>query len=472
MYVILLITDLYCDGFLREIFMEKKNIFINDELDVIEQQICNAMIDVNNKEIANIHNEIIAQKQYEDKKIEAYQLLYAKVSNYCGFLVDMHNFETVHVPEEIQREFIDEIFGNQNNLIRSVHEILPYSLLKRKPELIEYIPVQNSQSPLDLLCDKSLSRACEITREATSEATVRAHIGDLVYMQAWLSAIGFSFKEAISEKEVLSYIIQHAESLDHEVDEKLVNQNYKTKLGPHSLATVKRRLGSLSVFLELEKLPNPCRTKEIRLLLNKLTKKYGGSRPAGKAITKDILDDMLEVCGDKLLDLRDKAMLLFAWGSGGRRRSEVAMAEMKDLVRTPEGNFIYNMPKSKTDQDSKGFHVPVKGRVAKSLDDWLIASGVTDGHIFRAIGKGGDIRGGLSPVDINRVVKRRLKQAGYNEKQFGAHSLRSGFVTEAGRKGKHIGDVMQLTTHKSITTVMKYYQAGNIINNSAANLAD
>ena len=81
------------------------------------------------------------------------------------------------------------------------------------------------------------------------------------------------------------------------------------------------------------------------------------------------------------------------------------------------------------------------------------------------------MRGGLSPIDVHRIVRRRIKAAGYDEKSFGAHSLRSGFVTEGGRRGKPLGDIMAMTGHKSVHTAMRYYQVGSIINNSAANLA-
>jgi len=451
----------------NEIFFKEE-----DDIKSYERKILEAKVYVAEKKIAETEAQILEQERYEKVKTEAYQKFYAKVSEYFGFHVNEKNIDETNLPEEIRCEIIDEIFGKQNNLIRSIHSILPYSLLKNKPELEEYIPVQNPQSALESLHDKSTSRAFEIIREDTSENTHRAHMGDIIYFQAWLGAIGFSFKEPISEKEILSFVIQHAEGLDSEIDKKLVDQRYKNKLGPHKLATIKRRIGSLSVFLELSKLPNPCHTKEVKLVLSKLTKKYGSSKPAGKAITKDILDDMIDTCTNKLIDLRDKAVLLFAWGSGGRRRSEVALAEIKDLTKTPDGEFVYKIPESKTDQEGKGFNVPIKGRVAKTLNDWLLASEVKDGAIFRAISKSGQVGVGLSPADINRIVKRRLKKAGYDHTQFGAHSLRSGFVTEAGRKGKPIGDVMQLTTHKSVTTVMRYYQAGNIINNSAANLAD
>jgi|HubBroStandDraft_1064217.scaffolds.fasta_scaffold24778_4 integrase len=446
--------------------------FKDNDIVAYENQILQATIEAEELKIAQAQQ--LHEEQIQDKKLksEIWRKYFDKVSEILGTPVNAKNINNMGLSDESRLEIFDTVFERNNELIRSVHSVLPYSLIKIKPELEDYIPLQKGLSPIQYLNDKSTSRAFEIISEETSENTLRAHNGDIIYWQAWLSAIGFSFKEPISENEILSFAIQHAEGLDKEIDHKLVDQNYKTNLGPHKLSTIKRRIGSLSVFLELAKLPNPCHAKELRLVLAKLTKKYGGSKPNGKAITKDILDDMLETCGDRLIDIRDNAALLFAWGTGGRRRSEVVEAEIKNLTTTPTGEFIYNMPTSKTDQEGKGHHVPIKGRVAKALHDWLQSSQIIDGCIFRAIGKGGEVREGLSAADINRIVKRRLKLAGYDEKQFGAHSLRSGFVTEAGRKNKNIGDVMQLTTHKSITTVMKYYQAGNVINNSAANLAD
>lgn len=102
------------------------------------------------------------------------------------------------------------------------------------------------------------------------------------HWQAWLSGI----LHANNRKG--NHYIQHAEGLDPSVDQKLVDQGYKYQLGPHKLSTIKRRLAILSVFLDNAKWPNPCQNKEIKLLLHKLTKKYGTSKPDGKAITRDI----------------------------------------------------------------------------------------------------------------------------------------------------------------------------------------
>ncbi len=320
---------------------------------------------------------------------------------------------------------------------------------------------------------RSAGRALIIINHSTSEKTAKAYQGDAAYWESWLSAIGFNVGSLITEKEVISFIIQHAEGLDPDIEKQLVEQGHK-KPGHHKLSTIKRRVASLSILFEKTKIiPNPCKSTEVKALLQKLTKKLGGSKPAGKAITKDILSDMLDTCKGKLIDVRDKALLLFAWASGGRRRAEVSSAHIRDLVATSAGDFIYTIPHSKTDQEAKGYPVPVKGKAATALRQWIDAAGIIDGPIFRSINKGGRVgTTALSDVYIHRIVRYRLKNAGYDESKFGAHSIRSGFVTECGRQGKNLGDVMAMTTHRNVATCLKYYQSGNIINNSASNLAD
>lgn len=51
------------------------------------------------------------------------------------------------------------------------------------------------------------------------------------------------------------------------------------------------------------------------------------------AVTAGILAQLLSTCaGDRLVDIRDRAILLTAFASGGRRRSEIANLRVEDLV--------------------------------------------------------------------------------------------------------------------------------------------
>jgi len=376
------------------------------------------------------------------------------------------------LPFDVICKAFDKAFGNEGALIQPSHSFMPFSLIKNR-DLNQYIPAAASYKSalLNALLKDSAVRSLEVVGEYTSENTKRAFNGDIVYWQAWLSAIGFNFNtDRITANILKHFIIQHTEEMNPDVDKVLVEQKYKSKLGTHSLETVKRRIASLSVCLELDKLENPCRDKEIKLLLKRFTAMYGGNGRKKKAITKDILEDMLLTCKGHLINVRDKAILLFAFSSGGRRRCEVANANIYNLTETSEGDYLYNLCESKTNKTGKDDYKPVKGKAAKALRDWLIASGIKEGPIFRSVGKGGDIRGALSGNDVRRIVKKRAKLAGYDENQFSAHSLRRGFVTEAARQGKPIGDIMKLTSHKSVSTAMKYYEAGDVVNNSCSQL--
>jgi integrase len=61
-----------------------------------------------------------------------------------------------------------------------------------------------------------------------------------------------------------------------------------------------------------------------------------GERPRKKtAITLPVLEAMLANCDDSLEEIRDRALLCFGFASGGRRRSEIAAADLRDLRRIP-----------------------------------------------------------------------------------------------------------------------------------------
>lgn len=127
---------------------------------------------------------------------------------------------------------------------------------------------------------------------------------------------------------------------------------------------------------------------------------------------------------------------------------------------------------SKTDQSGRGAALepgkPIMGIAAEALTAWLEASGVREGAIFRQVVRGKATEA-LSAQAIYRMVKQRAKMAGLKG-EFGAHSLRSGFVTEAGNQLVPLGEVMQLTGHKNVATALRYYQTGAAGQSRAANL--
>lgn len=309
--------------------------------------------------------------------------------------------------------------------------------------------------------------------DSTPLNTKRAYSGDLIYWARWFTTAVFSKNRHIKEVNediILQFILEHLGDMPTDVEDELIRLRVKKYKGPHSLATIKRRLTVFTIQCKSAGAPDPCNTPRIKKLLSYAAKK--SKQKQSKAITKGVLENLLETCeGNELIEIRDKALLLFGFSSGGRRRSEISDAMINDLEIDSEGNYVYRLPKSKTDQEGKGNEVPLKGKAAKALKIWLDSSKIVEGKIFRSIKKGGkSIGNSITSVDINRIVKKRCEMAGYDPTLYSAHSLRSGFVTEAGKQGCPIGDVMQMTTHTNVNTVMKYYRAGNIINNKAADL--
>ncbi len=314
-------------------------------------------------------------------------------------------------------------------------------------------------------------RIREILTEGTAENTRKAYQGDIEYFMTWARiALGYDMGFPVPAPVVIRFITDHLKGLDEHTENVLIGMNLKRKPGPHTLNTICRRIASLSAAHEAQKMENPCRTKEVSTLLSKARRasvRQGHVPAKKKALTRDLLELLISTCDDSLIGIRDKALLLFSFASGGRRRSEVASAMMKDLTRV-EGGYVYHLPCSKTDQEGIGNDLPLLGKAALALDEWLRVSGIVDGSLFRAITKAGIIRDSITDKTVNRVVKKRVKMAGLDPKLFGGHSLRSGFVTEAGRQGMNLGDTMALSGHKTVRVALGYHQAGSVINNPAA----
>ena len=186
------------------------------------------------------------------------------------------------------------------------------------------------------------------------------------------------------------------------------------------------------------------------------------------------MQQLLATCDDSLRGLRDRALLLFAWSSGGRRRSEVSNADMQYLKCIGPGQYLYELAFSKTNQsgaDLPDNNKPVLGAAGRALAAWLAASGIREGAIFRRIRKGGHLGEPLQAAAVRAIVKERCALAGI-EGDFSAHSLRSGFVTEAGKRNVPLAETMALTGHQSVATVLGYFRAESVIHNQAAHLMD
>jgi integrase len=96
---------------------------------------------------------------------------------------------------------------------------------------------------------------------------------------------------------------------------------------------------------------------------------------------------------------------------------------------------------------------------------------ITEGQLFRCI-RHDRIVEPLKDDAVRNIVRYRAHLANQPLGKLSAHSLRSGFVTEAGKQGISLGETMAMTGHRSVQTVMGYYQSGELSTSRAARLMD
>jgi len=178
-----------------------------------------------------------------------------------------------------------------------------------------------------------------------------------------------------------------------------------------------------------------------------------------------VLDRLLATCrSDRLVDTRDLAILLLAFASGGRRRSEVArlwveqISEEQAVPGDRQGPDSPTLPcvaiqlgRTKTGIADEAARVLLAGPPVEALREWLERADISKGPIFRAIDRWEAIEErALAPQSLNLIVKWRCAMAGLEAREFFAHGLRSGYLTEAARQGVALPEAMQQSQHRSV----------------------
>lgn len=344
--------------------------------------------------------------------------------------------------------------------------MIPYNSLQ--------IPHKFSQN--SILNTTTIDKIKKIFHEGTPPNTRKSYESDLNYVKSWCMASGFDPNMPYSVDLIAKFIVDHLEGLPDEVENKLIDNGTKRKHGPHGINTINRRVSAISSLHQLMGYPNPCDNKQLSQLLSKSRKKSvrSGWHPHKKAAApREILEKLIKTCEENTpRDIRDRAILLFGWASGGRRRSEISSATYERLIPMKE-EFIYELSITKTSQDGDSGPVPVAGKAAKAMKHWLQYSKIENGPLFRPIDKYGNVTPHeLSAKAISRIVKYRAKLAGLDPDKFGGHSLRSGFMTEAGFQGIALAEAMALSKHKSIQIANNYHQSGYGLKNQAARILD
>ncbi len=285
-----------------------------------------------------------------------------------------------------------------------------------------------------------------LIRDSLSENTRRAYLSDLAHFDNWGGGI------PSTPHTVASYLAAHFNSL--------------------SVATLLRRIASISKAHEARGLPNPARSELVRATLRGIKRARGTAQKEAKPLLRDDLLTVLDAMGNGIKDARDRAILLIGF-AGGFRRSELVELDACDIQHVRQG-VIVHLRRSKTDQEGRGRKVGIPlGRTrwcpVNALETWLSVSGIEQGPIFRSVDRHGRVLAGpLSGEAVSLVVKERVGAAGLNPAGFSGHSLRAGFATSAAQAGISTLKIRQQTGHASDSMLARYIRDCEIFVDNAA----
>jgi site-specific recombinase XerD len=178
---------------------------------------------------------------------------------------------------------------------------------------------------------------------------------------------------------------------------------------------------------------------------------------------------MALAAGNDMKGLRDRALLLIGF-AGAFRRSELVALNIEDLEESEFG-FKVTIRHSKTDQEGAGQTIAiVRGSLAcpvAALKAWLETAGITTGPIFRSVRKGGVVGGRLPAQSVADIVKVYAERVGLDPVLFAGHSVRSGFLTSAAKRGASIFKMMDQSRHRSVETLRGYVRDAEIFKEHA-----
>jgi integrase len=300
---------------------------------------------------------------------------------------------------------------------------------------------------LQLIANPASSPAVnDLVRDSIAENTRKAYLSDIAEFERWGGSI------PATDDTVAAYLADRADML--------------------AVATLVRHLTSISKAHQARGLDNPTRSELVRATMRGIKRTRGRAQREAKPLLRDDLLLVLDAMGDRLKDVRDRALLLIGF-AGALRRSELVGLDVSDVEHVRQG-IIIRLQRSKTDHHGQGRKIAIpygRGRwcPVAALDAWLAVSAITGGPIFRPVDRQSHVRATrLSAEAVSLVVRERVAAAGLDPGQYSGHSLRAGLATSAAQAGVAAWRIRSQTRHTSDAMLARYIREGERFVNNAA----
>ena len=219
-------------------------------------------------------------------------------------------------------------------------------------------------------------------------------------------------------------------------------------------STIRRKVATISAIHRYSYFEDPTKHPEVKIAVRKVNRRLGTRYSQASPINRDILEKMLDQCGDDLRGIRNRMLLLLAYTTL-RRRSELISLHIEDLTCSDDGTGSILLRQSKTDQTRSGVMLPLDADVMKAIYVWLALSKLSSGYLLRGI-QGDSINQSLDPGQVARIFKSLAKQAQINPTSISGHSTRIGAAQDLLNNGNSFGQIMAIAGWTKIETIMRY----------------
>jgi site-specific recombinase XerD len=304
----------------------------------------------------------------------------------------------------------------------------------------------------DAVPSPSLDQVREYIRASKAENTLRGYQSDWRAFCAWCEVQQVCAMPANPET-VAAFIAESA--------------------GRLKVGTVERRLNAIAEAHKAVGLDSPTHNAMVANTMKGI-RRTKGTAPTQKAAT--LIDDiraMVDATDAGLIGVRDCALILLGF-AGAFRRSEIVALRAGDCAFSKDGLTV-TLRRSKTDQAGAGRKIGIpygsnpETCPVRNLQSWIERAGISSGPLFRSINRHAQVQpGGLSGIDVARVVKKLADRAGLDAAKYAGHSLRAGHATSAAIAGASERSIMNQTGHRSVQMVRRYIRDGSLFRENSA----
>lgn len=202
-------------------------------------------------------------------------------------------------------------------------------------------------------------------------------------------------------------------------------------------------------------------------------RRHGRRQEQVHGLTWPLRQRLLASASDRLIDVRNAALLAVAYDTL-LRRSELVALRVDDLHVEEDGVGSLLVRCGKTDPEAHGDVVNLQADTVTKVRCWLARSGVNDGRLFRSMRRGGGVGDRLDPSQVPRIFKAMATAASLPEetvKRLSGHSTRVGATQDMIAAGIALPAIMHAGRWKTAAMVSRYGERLLARRSGAAQLA-